>query len=256
MSRPQSWTHHDPPPRGGAARRPRLSPSAVRWDQLPVLHRRADRRFRTRQHGLSGPTVTVPPEVSASPISQVPAAPPPERCSEVRLPATATAQVEAGNPLSIDLFDPFTTTRFWTQVLRPSADDCWEWTGTRREFGYGLFFIGELKLRAHRVSFLLNNGWLPIVVMHDCDNPPCVNPRHLRGGTMADNNRDRDAKGRSRHGCSLPGEQNPNSKLTAADVLELRAMHPRPALAVLAERYGVHDSTISSVLVRRSWRHV
>lgn len=36
-----------------------------------------------------------------------------------------------------------------------------------------------------------------VIVRHTCDNPRCINPDHLIGGTRADNNRDRAIRGRS-----------------------------------------------------------
>jgi hypothetical protein len=36
-------------------------------------------------------------------------------------------------------------------------------------------------------------------VLHYCDNPPCVNPDHLWIGDYADNNHDRQVKGRTRN---------------------------------------------------------
>lgn len=78
------------------------------------------------------------------------------------------------------------------------ADGCWEWTGTRVEFGYGQIIRDGRRLRAHRVAYEIAYGPIPdgLVVRHKCDNPPCVRPDHLELGTRADNNQDRENRGR------------------------------------------------------------
>lgn len=50
----------------------------------------------------------------------------------------------------------------------------------------------------HRVAWQLANGPIPddMCVCHRCDNPPCCNVEHLFLGTVAENNYDRDRKGR------------------------------------------------------------
>lgn len=50
------------------------------------------------------------------------------------------------------------------------------------------------------------------------------------------------------------GSQNSNAKLTAAEVLEIRASTARPA--EIAEKYGVARSTIMNIINRKTWEHV
>jgi hypothetical protein len=81
----------------------------------------------------------------------------------------------------------------------PEDGMCVEWSGPRDSNGYGRSGHGD---RAHRVAWEAACGDpIPdgMVVMHLCDNPPCVNPAHLRLGTVAENNRDRHAKGRTKN---------------------------------------------------------
>ena len=86
--------------------------------------------------------------------------------------------------------------RFWAKVSR--TDTCWLWTGARDRRGYGLFFVGRKQRFAHRIAYELTQG--PIssttVLMHACDNPPCVRPEHLVPGTLSTNVNDMLDKGR------------------------------------------------------------
>jgi hypothetical protein len=93
--------------------------------------------------------------------------------------------------------------RFWPKVARRGDDDCWLWTASKLKSGYGLLgsdYRGEERL-AHRISWALASGEdVPkhICVLHSCDNPSCVNPKHLWLGTHADNTADKVRKGRQR----------------------------------------------------------
>ncbi|MBC8141292.1 MAG: HNH endonuclease [Armatimonadetes bacterium] len=88
-------------------------------------------------------------------------------------------------------------------------DDCWNWTASREEKGYGQFWASGRTLAAHRVAYALHNGEYPppgLMVCHTCDNPGCVNPAHLYLGTATQNNRECVEK--ARH-----GNQNAQSKI-------------------------------------------
>jgi HNH endonuclease len=108
---------------------------------------------------------------------------------------------------------------------------------------------GEGTLYVARVSWELAYGSIPEgqYVLHRCDNPGCVNPRHLFLGTKADNTADMLAKRRHRYGT-----QHPSAKLTEAQVRKIRASK-RPD-AVLATRYGVCRAMIYKIRTGRSWR--
>ena len=87
--------------------------------------------------------------------------------------------------------------RFLECVHVGSQKDCWEWKKPRKN-GYGRFRLMGRVEGAHRASWILHKGPIPpgIFVCHHCDNPPCVNPKHLFLGTSKDNVQDSLKKGR------------------------------------------------------------
>jgi hypothetical protein len=87
---------------------------------------------------------------------------------------------------------------FWDFVVLKRHNDCWPWVGTTLPSGYGKFNSRGEWFLAHRRSYELEHGEIPtgLIVRHSCDNPSCVNPRHLLVGTHKDNTQDMIARGR------------------------------------------------------------
>lgn len=114
--------------------------------------------------------------------------------------------------------------RFWKfvnkngPIKREDLGACWEWTGARMADGYGLFrFEGKLE-GAHRISYILKHGPIPDgkMLLHACDNPPCVNPDHTSPGTNADNLGDMAQKGRARGGRRTKDGREPRNRRAGA----------------------------------------
>ena len=129
------------------------------------------------------------------------------------------------------------------------TDNCILWSPSKGRGGYGFFENRGKKILAHRMMWEKANGrsiphgW---IILHTCDNPLCVNPRHLTLGTPAMNAADCNRKGRRTQ-----------AKLTSGAVIVLRALHAQGTTKrELATAFGVDRSTISEAVRGVTWKEV
>lgn len=145
--------------------------------------------------------------------------------------------------------------RFWDKVAVGRPEECWPWKAAFLRSGYGRFVLTVgATVRAHRFAWELTNGPIPdgLVVMHACDNPPCVNPGHLRIGTQADNMGDRAQKGRAPR-----GERHWRASLTVESVEKILSMLSDGAMGRdVASAFGISQSTVSQIRHGQRWKHL
>src|SRR4030095_2264712 len=98
-----------------------------------------------------------------------------------------------------------------------------------------------------RLAFELARGAVPkaAMVLHRCESPLCIEPKHLFVGSQADVSA---RTGRRK------GERHPNHKLTAAKVREIR--RTTNSERNLAGRFGVCRKTIQLIRQRKAWAHL
>lgn len=156
-----------------------------------------------------------------------------------------------------DLITESVKARFLWYSGKAGEDECWLWTGTKNRAGYGVLGIrwmpNQKIVSAHRLSYMIANGEIPdgAQILHGCDNITCVNPKHLRAGTHAENMRDKSIRGR----CNpQKGEKHHKARLTVEDVIAIRASNEKQR--VLAERYHIPQTSISRIKLRQSWKSV
>lgn len=139
---------------------------------------------------------------------------------------------------------------------------CWGWSGSVSTAGYSLIFSNHETKWGHRFSFEFHKE--PIkngnIICHHCDNPVCTRPDHLFQGTMRDNIQDCISKGRFKYvsnNCKARGEKVGGSKLKENEVIQIKKMiEDGFDNKFIAELFHVRHSTISSIRVGKTWRHI
>lgn len=149
--------------------------------------------------------------------------------------------------------------RFISFVGPEQENGCRIWKGGKNpgKFGYGKFhYKNGITDYAHRVSYeLFNDVVIPkgIKVLHSCDNPICINHKHLFLGTSKDNSSDMVKKGRS-----SKGEKNGFSKLNEEKVKEIFILYTKNKFTQLhiAKKFNVSQGTIHLIISGKRWIHV
>jgi HNH endonuclease len=123
--------------------------------------------------------------------------------------------------------------------------------------GHVLIRSAGRTIGVHVAAWEIDNGRQvtpALVIRHSCDTPRCIEPRHLLAGTVADNNRDRDDRGRH---VALRGEQNGYSKLTESDIRIIRKLlRGGLAQAKVGEQFSVSQRCIWAIAHGLTWAHV
>ena len=143
---------------------------------------------------------------------------------------------------------------FRETVLPFTGDECLIWPYVRGGAGY----YGQLRRdgrmqHVHRLACEAIYGPPPTSkheAAHNCGKgrTGCVNPRHVRWATPAENHADMAV-----HGTIAYGGRNCAAKLTESDVLKIRSLRGKMFQREIAERFGVSSEHISRIQSGERW---
>lgn len=140
-------------------------------------------------------------------------------------------------------------------------DGCWLWNKALDDKDYGKASLNNPKrtIGAHRLSYAAFNGGVllgvtengkRIVVRHQCNKPPCVNPGHLLIGTDIDNANDKVAAG-----TVNVGAKNPSTVYTEEQVKNVIESKGKMTKRERAQQFGMSLVSVQHIDNGRSWAH-
>jgi hypothetical protein len=106
----------------------------------------------------------------------------------------------------------------------------------------------------HRWMFMMTNGPIPkgIVIMHTCDNPACINPKHLEAGTQKDNMKDCEIKKRHSH-----GESHGMHVITEEDAIKIKKYLSNGfSHGNITALFGYSKHIVKDIQRNKTWKHV
>lgn len=146
----------------------------------------------------------------------------------------------------------FDKARLWSKVRVPRKmaqfvenSQCWIWSGANVRGRGQIKIDGSYRYVPRVVWEIFFGDPFDLYVCHTCDNPACVNPKHLFLGTSSDNQTDCAQKGRKR------------SKVTPEIVRSVRQeCIPNDksfGYSALSRKYNVNPGVIWNVYNRKRW---
>jgi len=141
--------------------------------------------------------------------------------------------------------------RFLAKVKK--TESCWLWMGAKTPTGYGKIAIRHgLIIYAHRYSYEIDVGPIPkgMFVLHSCDVPSCVFPKHLSVGTHQDNLKDASLKHRWQFGkigtweISPMKAKKPNWTLTKEEIAKVKELGKTHSTRAISMMTGVSKSHV------------
>lgn len=134
--------------------------------------------------------------------------------------------------------------RFLSKIL-VLENGCHEWQSTKHRQGYGKFWFDGKQVPAHRMAYELFKGEIPkdAIICHKCDNPSCVNPKHLYAGSYKTNAKDMFDRHRNWGNRKLKDEQ-------VLQILELLETS-RLSQTEIANKFNVSQITVSRLKLKQ-----
>lgn len=157
-----------------------------------------------------------------------------------------TAQMPAGS-----------SQREFERLAALETDDCVIWPHAKAgQRGYGQAYIDGRQVYCHREALARRHPPTPErpdALHGSCNNPACMNYRHLRWGTSTENHLDQ-----HRDGTAPVGERNPMARLNPDAVSSIRGSYATGTRTQrqLAADHGVSVMTINRAIRRESWTSV
>lgn len=134
-----------------------------------------------------------------------------------------------------------------------NENGCHICTSHKTSKGYPFLYYEGKKTYISRYMYITCKGEIPkgSVIRHTCDNPGCINPKHLILGTYADNSRDMVERNRQAKGSRVN-----TAKLTQQDVEDILRYPDSTSHTEIAKRYNVNVLNISRIRRGEIWKSV